>query len=51
MKNEAELAGVLGHEIAHVTGKHTVDAIFKGNLVEAGSGELGSGGMAASLIA
>jgi predicted Zn-dependent protease len=51
MKNEAELAGVLGHEIAHVTGKHTVNAIFKGNLVEAGSDELGSGGMAQSLIA
>ncbi len=27
MKNEAELAGVLGHEITHVTEKHTVDAI------------------------
>jgi predicted Zn-dependent protease len=51
MKNEAELAGVLGHEIVHVTGKHTVNAIFKGNLVEAGSDELGSGGMAQSLIA
>ena len=27
MKNEAELAGVLGHEITHVTKKHTVSAI------------------------
>ena len=27
MKNEAELAGVLGHEITHVTEKHTVNAI------------------------
>jgi len=27
MKNEAELAGVLGHEIAHVTQKHTINAI------------------------
>ena len=51
MKNEAELAGVLGHEIVHVTGKHTVNAIFKGNLVEAGSDEFASGGMAQSLIA
>lgn len=29
IKNEAELAGVLGHEIAHVTRKHTVNAIQK----------------------
>jgi predicted Zn-dependent protease len=27
MKNESELAGVLGHEITHVTAKHTIDAI------------------------
>jgi Zn-dependent protease with chaperone function len=31
IQNEAELAGVLGHEIAHVTGKHTIEAIRKGN--------------------
>lgn len=29
IKSEAELAGVLGHEIAHVTRKHTVNAIQK----------------------
>jgi predicted Zn-dependent protease len=29
IKSEAELAGVLGHEIAHVTEKHTVNAIKK----------------------
>jgi hypothetical protein len=29
MKNEAELAGVLGHEMAHVTEKHTIRAIQK----------------------
>jgi predicted Zn-dependent protease len=29
IKNEAELAGVLAHEIAHVTRKHTVNAIQK----------------------
>jgi predicted Zn-dependent protease len=29
MKNEAQLAGVLGHEITHVTAKHTVRAIQK----------------------
>ena len=27
IKNEAELAGVLGHEITHVTEKHTIGAI------------------------
>ncbi len=27
--NEAELAGVLGHEITHVTAKHTINAIKK----------------------
>jgi predicted Zn-dependent protease len=27
IRNEAELAGVLGHEIAHITGKHSVNAI------------------------
>lgn len=29
IRNEAELAGVLGHEIVHVTGKHTLNAIKK----------------------
>ncbi len=33
IKNEAELACVLGHEITHVTQKHTVDAIVKANRV------------------
>ena len=31
IKNEAELAAVLGHEIGHVVHKHTVDAIRKSN--------------------
>ena len=31
IKNEAELAAVLGHEIGHVAHKHTVDAIRKAN--------------------
>lgn len=34
IKSEAELAGVLGHEIAHVTGKHTVNAIRKNKTVK-----------------
>lgn len=40
-KNEAELAGVLGHEIGHVAHKHTVNAIKKGNAVKMGT-EAGS---------
>ena len=36
IKSEAELAGVLGHEIAHVTEKHTVNAIQKNKAVKLG---------------
>ena len=43
MKSEAELAGVLGHEIIHVTGKHTVRAIQKGKLVQMGASETVAG--------
>ena len=39
MKNEAELAGVLGHEIIHVTEKHTIRAIQKGKAVQMGADE------------
>jgi len=31
MDNESELAGVLGHEISHVTEKHTIKSIKKNN--------------------
>jgi predicted Zn-dependent protease len=52
MKNEAELAGVLAHEIIHVTEKHTVNAIQKGSTVSVASNEVGSGGgLAQSLVA
>ena len=36
MKTEAELAGVLGHELAHVSEKHTAKAIQKGNFTGMG---------------
>jgi beta-barrel assembly-enhancing protease len=39
IKTEAELAGVLGHEIAHVTQKHTVNAIRKSKGVQLGTSE------------
>jgi beta-barrel assembly-enhancing protease len=34
-ENEAELAGVLGHEITHVTAKHTINAIKKSKRIGA----------------
>jgi predicted Zn-dependent protease len=52
MKNEAELAGALGHEITHITEKHTVNAIQKGKMVSFTADEVGSsGGFAQSAIA
>ena len=34
IKSEAELAGVLGHEVAHITKKHTINAIQKNSTME-----------------
>lgn len=52
MKNEAELAGVLAHEIVHITEKHTVNAIQKGDAINFAKDEVDSSGqMAPSLIA
>lgn len=39
MKDEAELAGVLGHEIAHITNRHTVKAIQKFKGIELADGQ------------
>ncbi len=51
IKNEAELAGVLGHEITHVTAKHTVRSIQKNKLVSLTADEVGgSGGLAQSVL-
>ena len=51
IKSEAELAGVLGHEIAHVTEKHTVRAIQKSKAVDVGTDEIGAqGGLAGTLV-
>ncbi len=46
IQNEAELAGVLGHEIAHVTEKHTIKAIQKSNAVKLAADETLSGNKA-----
>ena len=52
LKNEAELAGVLAHEIIHVTEKHTVNAIQKSDSVKVASDEVGSsGGLTQGLVA
>jgi beta-barrel assembly-enhancing protease len=53
IKNEAELAGVLGHEVTHVTAKHTVRSIQKNKAVSLGAEELGSGsgGLTQSVLA
>jgi len=42
LKTESELAGVLGHEIAHITKKHTVNAIKKSKATKMGTQEVGS---------
>jgi predicted Zn-dependent protease len=46
IKTEAELAGVLGHEIIHVTEKHTVNAIQKNAAFQMGASETLAGNSA-----
>lgn len=46
LKTESELAGVLAHEITHVTERHTVRAIQKGKLVQMGADETVAGNSA-----
>ena len=46
IKSEAELAGVLAHEIGHVAHKHTVNAIKKNKAVQMGAAETLSGARA-----
>lgn len=40
IRNESELAGVLGHEIGHVTEKHTINAIKKSKALDLGTSAL-----------
>jgi predicted Zn-dependent protease len=37
-QNEAELAGVLGHEIGHVTARHTAQRVTQGQYAQVGAG-------------
>ena len=43
MKDEAELAGVLAHEIVHVSEEHTIDALKKNTLKSAAAEEVSKG--------
>lgn len=42
LNTEAELAGVLGHEVGHVAGKHIVEKIQRDKLVQTGINEAGA---------
>jgi predicted Zn-dependent protease len=46
IQNEAELAGVLGHELIHITEKHTIGAIQKKSGIKMGAQETLSGNAA-----
>jgi len=46
LQDEAELAGVLGHEIIHVTEEHTIASIQKSKAVQMGASETLSGSAA-----
>jgi hypothetical protein len=51
IRSESELAGVLGHEITHVTAKHTARAIQKNKLVSLTAQEVGgSAGLSDAVI-
>jgi len=52
LKDESELAGVLGHEITHVTEHHTVDDLRTSQVIgEAGSQAGKGGGLSREIIA
>ncbi len=50
LKSEAELAGVLGHEIAHVTRGHYLSALKKGGVAQAAGGALQARGGSNALV-
>jgi beta-barrel assembly-enhancing protease len=51
IKSEAELAGVLGHEITHVTEKHTVNSIQRGKVIKVSSEQVSErGGLAGTVV-
>lgn len=42
LENEAQLAAVLGHEIGHVTARHSVQEMQRSSLLNAGAGLIGT---------
>lgn len=52
LANESQLAGVLGHEIVHITEQHTIGAIKKNKMKEIGSDFAPSagGGLSAAVV-
>ena len=50
IKTEAELAGVLGHEITHIAEKHTVKAIEKAKRVDFTADVAGGSGLTGEII-
>jgi predicted Zn-dependent protease len=52
IRSESELAGVLGHELTHITAKHTVRAIQKAKMIDASSDAAGSkaGGLTGAVV-
>ena len=46
IQDEAELAGVLGHEVIHITERHTISAIQKNKSIQMGANEKLSGNAA-----
>ena len=50
IKDEAELAGVLGHEITHITEKHTVNAIQKAGTIQFTADEVGGDGLTGAAV-
>jgi predicted Zn-dependent protease len=50
IKSEAQLADVLGHEITHVTAKHTVRSIQKSNAVKLGAEQTKGGSLASAAV-
>ena len=58
LENEAQLAGVLGHEVGHVLGRHSAEHLAKARLTQGLVGAAGvagssdqSGGQAAAMVA
>jgi len=43
LDSEGELAGVLGHEVGHVVGRHTAEQIAKSKLIQGLAGAAGAG--------